>query len=120
VHTIDFLSHQDVLDYDLYKLSVLLSPASINDLLLCYQALNKFSNDNNLPTKMMAFNFLRDRCKQLDILAKQPEPLITGKYLFDLGCQDLKLGNMLKHAYDLQLKGFSRADIIKALGIFSK
>ena len=120
VQVIDLLSQQDVLDYDFYKLAVLLSPTSINDLLLVYQALNQSLLDDNFSHKSSTANIFKDRCQQLDILDKPPEPLLTGKDLFDLGYRDLQLGEMLKQAYDLQLKGFERNDIINYLKAQSK
>ena len=115
VQVVELLSHQDVLDYDFYKLAVLLAPASINDLLLVYQALNKSLLAVSKSHQSRAFNIFKDRCEHLAILAKQPRPVITGKYLYDMGYRDLELGNALKQAYDLQLKGFKRDDIINFL-----
>jgi tRNA nucleotidyltransferase (CCA-adding enzyme) len=120
LQVVELLSQQDVLDYDFYKLAVLLSPASINDLLLVHQALNKSLLDDSFSHKSRTANIFKDRCQQLDILEKPLEPLLTGKDLFDLGYRDLQLGELLKQAYDLQLKGFKRNDIIKFLKIESK
>lgn len=120
VQVVELLSQQDVLDYDFYKLAVLLAPASINDLLLAYQALNQSLLDDNFSYKSSTANIFKDRCQQLDILEKPLEPLLTGKDLFDLGYRDLQLGELLKQAYDLQLKGFERNDIINYLRAQSK
>jgi tRNA nucleotidyltransferase (CCA-adding enzyme) len=115
VQVIDLLSQQDVLDYDFYKLAVLLSPTSINDLLLVYQAVNQSFLADSFSYQSRAFNIFKDRCKQLDILQNAPKPFVMGKDLFDLGCRDLQLGELLKRAYDLQLMGFKRADIFNYL-----
>jgi tRNA nucleotidyltransferase (CCA-adding enzyme) len=120
VQVVELLSHQDVLDYDFYKLAVLLAPASVNDLLLVYQALNKTLLADSKSPEKVAFNNFKDRCKQLDILAKPPRPVITGKYLYDMGYRDLELGNALKQAYDLQLRGLKRDEIINFLKNQSK
>jgi tRNA nucleotidyltransferase (CCA-adding enzyme) len=120
VQVIDLLIQQDVLDYDFYKLAVLLSPTSINDLLLVYQAVNQSFLADSFSYQSRVFNIFKDRSKQLDILQNAPKPFVMGKDLFDLGYRDLQLGNMLKQAYDLQLKGFKRDDIINYLKTHSK
>lgn len=72
----------------------------------------------NREKELKAVKWFNDKCNELNILKQRPEPIVTGKDLIKLGLKPGPIfGKILKKAFDLQMEGLSKKEILNELNL---